>query len=175
MTDVATSSPRPLLIAVMAALIVSAVAVQRQTARDRLELGNFPSSGIVDGEMAGIDPPRPPTGQELHSTGDERAGATATPPPLTAELEARAMETFTDARGGLLECVRSERASRGAVAGKLPVVVRVVDQGLVANVDLGPSPVRSEAFDECATLTLAQLVFPAGIAPRDVSITYDLR
>ena len=195
------SRTRPYAIALVIAAIVGTGAAQRQLARERLELGNAPP-GIgelavlhTDGALLGLNKAAAaepssraapsPAGAPIPAGAPRSAGApipagTVTAPPgapaqPSRELEDAAMTTFSDAGPGLRSCLRAERAVRGEVSGKLAVSVRVAANGLVENVDLGPSPVRSEAFDECATLTIAQLVFPERASKLDLEVSFDLR
>jgi hypothetical protein len=182
-TDVPPLAVRQWAIAGVVALVTCVGAIHRQTARENLELPPDLPVGVVasprERPLPRSAPPVPPLDSarpEVSATPrrDEipAPGVTGSLPP---DLEAATLETFGDARPGLLACLRAEREARPDASGKLPVTVVVADQGLVSQVALGPSPVRSEPFDECAALTLLDLVFPARIAPREVSLTYDLR
>jgi hypothetical protein len=119
--------------------------------------------------------PAPLASSSAATTGKEPSAARPSGAPVDPDLEALAVETFQDARPALVECLRVVRRERPDASGKLPVSVVIDQRGLVASVTLGPSPLRGAEFDECATLSLATLVFPATLGARDISITFDLR
>jgi len=164
------------------------LAVHRHVEREALRSGGSPTLEPVRHRFGfpprGLAAPRPPpaaTAPLAPASRPGSAGSAGLPPPGPAapaanrDLETLAVETFADARPALVTCLREERALQPDAAGKLPVTVVVDPAGLVASVALGSSPLRGPRFDECATLSLAALVFPAEIAGRELSITFDLR
>jgi hypothetical protein len=186
------AASRPAIIALVAAAALCALAAQRQLHRDQLALGGAPVALPATPPMAlvwaarpipGRPAPKPLGPTDLASPPPVGSGSTARAAPQPAgsaargakDVEAMAVETFADARPGLTRCLREARQTDGDAAGRLPVTVQVDRAGLVSQVALGPSPLRSASFDECATLTLAELVFLEPLHGRELSITYDLK
>lgn len=130
-----------------------------------------------DGELTDVTrlPEGAPIPAPMGSSSAPSGPSAPSPAAPSPELEALAVETFGDARLGLVACLREERAIRDDVVGKLPVEVSVDEHGLVASVRLGPSPVRGVEFDACAETALLTLVFPESLANRNLSITYNLQ
>lgn len=167
---------KPAATSAVIALALCALAAHRQQLRDALALAGTPVATTVPLPTTFNVPRARPAGSAPRKASSAPPTDRAAPSPGGApqDLEQLAVATFSEARPALLECLRAERLVRPGITGKLPVTVDVDDNGLVAHVALAPSPVRSEAFDECVTLSIAQLVFPTKLARRDLSITYAL-
>lgn len=182
MTDVPAErdAQRPTVVAVVAGLVLCALAAYRQAERDALRLGDAaqPSAPALPRTLIVPRSPMPSSLPPPPAAPTPDVVSPAAPPAASvdrASLEALGVETFSEQRHAIRECLMEERARRPDAGGKLEVRVDVDARGFVSGVTLGDSPVRSPSFDECVALSAAQLVFPTELAGRDVAITFDLR